>query len=64
MIKMNLIQRMQRGIVECWRVFKRTKKPTSEEFKTIIKIAALGVLLIGLLGFIVAIIKMYVTKMF
>ncbi len=30
------------------------KKPTSEEFKNILKISALGILAIGALGFLIA----------
>jgi protein transport protein SEC61 subunit gamma-like protein len=38
---------------ECVRVFKITKKPTKEEYKTISKVAGLGILIIGLIGFLV-----------
>jgi protein transport protein SEC61 subunit gamma and related proteins len=38
---------------ECVRVFKITKKPTREEYKTISKVAGLGILIIGLIGFLV-----------
>lgn len=44
-------------IVECQRVLKVTKKPDAEEFKTIVKIALLGALLLGAIGFIIFIIK-------
>jgi protein transport protein SEC61 subunit gamma and related proteins len=47
---------------ECIRVFKITKKPTKEEFKTISKVAGLGILIIGLLGFIVHLLKTLVFK--
>ena len=38
---------------ECWRVLKVTKKPTPEEFKAIVKVASLGILAIGLIGFVI-----------
>ncbi len=38
---------------ECVRVFKITKKPTKEEFKAIVKVSGLGILLIGFIGFLV-----------
>lgn len=38
---------------QCKRVFKITKKPTKEEYKAIMKVSALGILLIGFIGFIV-----------
>jgi protein transport protein SEC61 subunit gamma and related proteins len=47
---------------ECVRVFKITKKPTKEEFKTISKVAGLGIIVIGLLGFIVHVVKTLVFK--
>ena len=44
---------------ECWRVLKITKKPDSFEFKTIVKAAALGMFIIGALGFLIQIIKIF-----
>lgn len=44
-------------IKECRRVLKLTKKPTSEEFKTIVKVSALGMAVIGFIGFLVQILK-------
>lgn len=41
---------------ECVRVFKITKKPTKEEFKAIVKVSGLGILLIGFIGFIVTLV--------
>jgi len=42
---------------ECVRVLKVTKKPTKEEFKTIVKVSALGMAIIGLIGFLILLIK-------
>ncbi len=44
-------------IQECKRVLLVTKKPTPEEFKTTVKISGLGILLIGLVGFIIQLFK-------
>ena len=44
---------------ECKRVLTITKKPTSEEFKATVKVSALGMAVIGLMGFIIQMIKMY-----
>ncbi|MFP4523252.1 MAG: protein translocase SEC61 complex subunit gamma [Candidatus Nanoarchaeia archaeon] len=48
---------------ECVRVFKITKKPTKTEYKAIMKIAGLGILIIGFMGFVIYIldflIKLY-----
>jgi len=37
---------------ECVRVLKVTRKPDSLEFRTIVKVSGLGIIIIGLLGFI------------
>jgi protein transport protein SEC61 subunit gamma-like protein len=42
---------------ECLRVLKITKKPSNMEFKTIVKVSALGIAIIGLAGFIVFLLK-------
>lgn len=44
-------------IQESSRVLKITKKPDSVEFKTIVKVAGLGILVIGLIGFIIQMLK-------
>ncbi len=45
-------------IGECFRVLRITKKPDAIEFKTIVKVSGLGILIIGLLGFVVRMIKL------
>ena len=40
---------------EAVRVFKITKKPSKKEFLTIVKVSAIGILVIGLLGFIITV---------
>ncbi len=42
---------------ECLRVLRVTKKPSSDEFKTVVKVSGLGILIIGMLGFIIQMIK-------
>ena len=51
--KPTLKQRIKNFIIESNRVFKLTKKPSNEEFKTIVKITAIGSLIIGLIGAII-----------
>jgi protein transport protein SEC61 subunit gamma-like protein len=41
------------------RVWKLLKRPTSEEFKTVSKISAIGLCLVGLLGFLINLIMSY-----
>ena len=43
--------------LESWRVLRVTKKPTSAEFKTIVKVSGLGSAIIGFIGFIISMIK-------
>ena len=40
-------------IQECKRVLIVTKKPSKEEFKTIVKAAGIGMMIIGAIGFII-----------
>lgn len=49
-------------IGECFRVLKVTKKPDTIEFKTIVKVSGLGILIIGLLGFVVQMVKLLFFK--
>ncbi len=52
-----LFTRLKGFIKECKRVLRVTKKPTKDEFKNIVKISGIGILIIGLIGFIVQVIK-------
>ena len=49
--------RFKSFVQECRRVLKVTKKPNAMEFKTIVKISGLGMLVIGLIGFLIQLIK-------
>jgi len=40
-------------LIECKRVLKVTKKPSRDEFKTIVKVSGVGILIIGLIGFLI-----------
>lgn len=48
--------------LQCLRVWKVLKKPSGEEFKTVAKVSAIGILIIGALGFVVADIIRLVTR--
>jgi len=43
-------------VLECRRVLRVTKKPTNDEFKIIVKISGIGMIVIGLIGFFIYII--------
>ncbi|MBR9679089.1 MAG: protein translocase SEC61 complex subunit gamma [Nanoarchaeota archaeon] len=44
------------------RVLKRTKKPSREEFIDIVKISAAGMIAIGMIGFVIQTIFLYIIK--
>ncbi|MBS3150492.1 protein translocase SEC61 complex subunit gamma [Candidatus Woesearchaeota archaeon] len=54
MIKKLLIK-FKTFIIESRRVFQITKKPSKQEFQTIVKVTAIGAAIIGLIGFIIQI---------
>lgn len=49
--------RFKSFINESIRVLRVTRKPSKEEFRTIVKVSGLGMILIGLIGFIITMIK-------
>lgn len=52
--------RIKGFVRECGRVLKITKKPTMKEYKMIVMITGAGMLVIGLLGFTIAMINQLV----
>lgn len=55
--KPTLGYKAKRFFNECKRVFRITKKPSMIEFKTIVKASGLGMIVIGLIGFVISMIK-------
>lgn len=51
------IIKLKSFVLECMRVLRVTKKPDKYEFKTIVKASGLGILAIGLIGFIITMIR-------
>ncbi len=49
----DLMFRLKTFVSECIRVFKITKKPSGKEFKAIVKISAIGIAIIGIIGFLI-----------
>lgn len=43
-------------MAQCGRVWQLLRKPTSEEFKAVSKVSAIGLALIGVLGFVITLI--------
>lgn len=54
---MKVIAELKRIIMEYIRVIKITRKPSGDEFKTIVKISGLGITLIGILGFLLQVFR-------
>ena len=50
------IAKIHEFIVKCARVWAVTRKPTNQEFKATAQSAGIGLLLAGLLGFLIALI--------
>jgi protein transport protein SEC61 subunit gamma-like protein len=48
------IQNMQSFYLKSKRVWHVLRKPTMDEFKMVTKISAIGILVIGLLGFVIS----------
>jgi len=60
--KPTLKSKFRHFVRECVRVIKVTKKPDTDEFKSIVKISALGMAVIGIIGFIINIINQLFFK--
>lgn len=57
---MELLSRLKSFIIESRRVLTITRKPTTTELKTVVKVAGIGILLIGLIGFILQMFKQFI----
>ena len=56
------MQRLKAFIMECQRVLRVTKKPDRQEFTTIVKVSAIGMAIIGVIGFAVHFLKEILFK--
>ena len=55
---MNINKESIRGFLkQCERVLRVSKKPDNEEYKTVAKVTGVGILIIGLIGFVIAIVS-------
>jgi protein transport protein SEC61 subunit gamma and related proteins len=52
----NIFESLKNFVAKCKRVWMVLKKPTREEFLKVAKVSAAGILIIGLLGFLISII--------
>ena len=49
--------RVKKFIKETLRVIHITKKPTPQEYKSLLKVTAIGIAILGVMGFVVFLIK-------
>ena len=54
----SIFLKLKKFLKECKRVIKVTKKPSNLEFKTIVKVSGIGILIIGFMGFLIQVIYM------
>lgn len=47
------LDKLKAFIVECKRVLRVTKKPNKQEYMTIVKVSAIGMAIIGVIGFLI-----------
>lgn len=53
--------RVKRFIKETIRVLRITKKPSKEEYKSIVKVTGIGAAIIGAIGFIIFLLKQLIV---
>jgi protein transport protein SEC61 subunit gamma-like protein len=58
----NLKEKFLGFVRKCIRVWHVLRKPTREEFLTVAKVSAVGILIIGLVAFLIALAMRLVTK--
>ncbi|MBI2451866.1 protein translocase SEC61 complex subunit gamma [Candidatus Pacearchaeota archaeon] len=51
---MDLTSKLKSFLLQCTRVWHLLRKPTTEELKTVSKISAIGILIIGAVGFFIS----------
>lgn len=55
---MNINKESIRGFLkQCERVLRVSKKPDNEEYKTVAKVTGLGIILIGVIGFVISLLS-------
>tara|TARA_Y100000310_G_scaffold345665_1_gene467956 strand:+ start:15465 stop:15683 length:219 start_codon:yes stop_codon:yes gene_type:complete len=52
-IMKNILIKLKSFALQSKRVFQLTKKPGKQEYKIIVKVSGIGILLIGLIGFLI-----------
>ena len=50
---MAIMEKIKSFVIQSKRVWHLLRKPTSEEFKTVAKVSAIGLLVLGAIGFVI-----------
>ena len=59
---MAMMNNLKDFLEKCKRVWKVTRKPSMNEFKIISKVSAIGILIIGLIGFLVSLLMIFILR--
>lgn len=51
---MDILNKLKSFVIQSKRVWTILRKPTGEEFKTVSKVSAIGILILGAMGFVIA----------
>lgn len=54
--------RIKRFLKETIRVLRITKKPSKEEYKSLVKVTGIGISIIGIIGFVIFLLKYLFIK--
>ena len=57
-----MLPQLKEFLEKCKRVWKVTRKPDTKEFKIISKVSAIGVLIIGLIGFLISLVMNLILR--
>ncbi|RMD65802.1 protein translocase SEC61 complex subunit gamma [Candidatus Pacearchaeota archaeon] len=61
---MEIMRKVKSFFVQSSRVWKLLRKPSAEEFKTVAKVSAIGILIVGAIGFIIADVARILSNLF
>jgi len=61
---MAILEKIKSFLLQSKRVWHVLRKPTAEEFKTVSKVSAIGIMVLGALGFLIADGIKLITRLF
>jgi protein transport protein SEC61 subunit gamma-like protein len=57
-----MMKRIREFLGQCKRVWQVTRKPDKEEIKLISKVSAIGIIIIGIVGFVISLVIEFILK--